>query len=104
VAAAAHDILVSIYPDQKSLLNTALEKSLADVRESEGKIKGIALGKEAAEGVIAFRARRPGPPVTPVVGQSCRAFAARLPKKSAFWPESRPDFHPHSGSSCFSPL
>jgi len=55
-ATAAHDILVSIYPDQKSMLDTALEKSLADVRDSEGKIKGIALGKEAAEGVIAFRA------------------------------------------------
>jgi hypothetical protein len=54
-ATAAHDILVSIYPDQKSMLDTALERSLADVRDSEGKIKGIALGKEAAEGVIAFR-------------------------------------------------
>jgi hypothetical protein len=55
-AQAARDILVSIYPDQKSLLDTALETSLAGIVDDEAKVKGIALGKEAAEGVIALRA------------------------------------------------
>lgn len=55
-ATAAHDILLSIYPDQKSVLDTALETSLAAIVDDEAKVKGIALGNEAAEGVIQLRA------------------------------------------------
>ena len=55
-ATAAHDVLLSIYPDQKAVLDTALAASLSGIPETEAKVKGIALGKEAAEGVIALRA------------------------------------------------
>ena len=55
-ATAAHDVLLSIYPDQKAALDTALAASLSGIPETEAKVKGIALGKEAAEGVIALRA------------------------------------------------
>ena len=55
-ATAAHDVLLSVYPDQKAALDTALAASLSDIPETEAKVKGIALGKEAAEGVIALRA------------------------------------------------
>jgi hypothetical protein len=56
-ATAAHDVLLSIYPDQKAALDAALAASLSGIPETEAKVKGIALGKEAAEGVIALRAK-----------------------------------------------
>ena len=55
-AAAAYDVLLAIYPDQKAVLDTARTASLSGIPETEGKSNGIALGKKAAEGVIAFRA------------------------------------------------
>ena len=55
-AAAAYDVLLAIYPDQKAALDTARTASLSGIPETEGKSNGIALGKKAAEGVIAFRA------------------------------------------------
>src|SRR5882762_6797022 len=54
-AAAAHDVLLAVYPDQKSELGAALAASLSGIAETEAKFKGIALGKKAADGVIAFR-------------------------------------------------
>ena len=55
-AAAAYDILLAIYPDQKAVLDAALTASLSGIPETEGKASGLALGKKAAAGVIAFRA------------------------------------------------
>jgi hypothetical protein len=55
-ATAGHDVLLAIYPDQRTMLDAALAASLSGIAESDGKAKGIALGKEAADGVIAFRA------------------------------------------------
>lgn len=55
-AAAGYDILLAIYPDQKSALDAALTASLSGIAETEARSKGIELGKKAAAGVIAFRA------------------------------------------------
>jgi hypothetical protein len=55
-ATAAHDILLSIYPDQKGDLDAALATSLSGIADAEAKTKGIALGKNAAAGIIAVRA------------------------------------------------
>ena len=54
-AAAAYDVLLAIYPDQKAILDTALTASLSGIPETEGKSNGIVLGKKAAEAVIALR-------------------------------------------------
>ena len=54
-AAAAHDVLLAVYPDQKPELDAALAASLSGIAETEAKSKGIALGKKAADGVIALR-------------------------------------------------
>jgi len=53
-ATAAHDVLVSLFPDEKSKLEQALQASLAKI-EGDGKTKGIELGKRAAAGMIALR-------------------------------------------------
>ena len=54
-AAAAYDVLVAIYPDQKPGLDAAMTASLSGIAETESKSNGIELGKKAAAGVIAFR-------------------------------------------------
>ena len=41
-ATAAHDVLLSIYPDQKDALDIALAASLSGIPETEAKVKGIA--------------------------------------------------------------
>ena len=53
-ATAAHDVLVSLFPDERSKLEQALQVSLAKI-EGDGKTKGIELGKRAAAGMIALR-------------------------------------------------
>jgi hypothetical protein len=55
-ATAAHEVLVQLYPDQKSALDQALAANLAAVPDGEGKSKGIELGKKSAAGIIALRA------------------------------------------------
>ena len=55
-AAAAYDVLLAIYPDQKTRLDEALTASLSGIADPESRSKGIELGKQAAAGVLAFRA------------------------------------------------
>jgi hypothetical protein len=55
-ATAAHDVLVSIYADRKSDLDSVLSASLAPVADTEAKTAGIELGKNAAAAIIALRA------------------------------------------------
>src|SRR5450755_1130174 len=44
-AAAAYDILLNLYPDQKSGLDSTLAASLSGIAETDAKAKGIELGK-----------------------------------------------------------
>src|SRR5258705_5597783 len=55
-AAAAYDVLLAIYPDQKTGLDEVLTASLSGIADPESRSKGIELGKQAAAGVLAFRA------------------------------------------------
>ena len=55
-ASAAHDVLLALYPDQKSDLNATLAASLSGIAETEAKSQGIELGKKAAAEIIALRA------------------------------------------------
>lgn len=54
-AVAAHDVLVSLFPDEKPKLELVLQASLAAI-DNDAKTKGIELGKKAAAGIIALRA------------------------------------------------
>jgi hypothetical protein len=55
-ATAAHDVLLALYPDQKSDLGAMLAASLAGIADAEAKSKGVELGRKAAAGIIALRA------------------------------------------------
>lgn len=55
-ASAAYEILLALYPDQKTDLDATLAASLSGIAETDAKSKGIELGKKAAAGIIALRA------------------------------------------------
>ncbi|HSD38528.1 MAG TPA: vanadium-dependent haloperoxidase [Rhodocyclaceae bacterium] len=46
--AAAHGVLLALYPSQKSVLDAALSSSLAKIPDGEGKTLGLALGQQVA--------------------------------------------------------
>jgi len=54
-AVAAHAVLEAVYPSQKQMLDTALTTSLAKVQDGQAKTDGLALGKAAAEKILALR-------------------------------------------------
>src|SRR5262245_18498416 len=54
-AAAAHAVLINLFPDEQSKLDQALQAALATI-EAAAKSKGTELGKKAAVGIIAMRA------------------------------------------------
>ena len=55
VAAAAHDVLVRYFPDQKAALDALYATSLTGVPDGQSKTDGISVGQAAALGVIAIR-------------------------------------------------
>ena len=56
-ASAAHGVLVGLFPDQQSSLDTTLRASLAQVAEGETRTRGVALGQKAAAEILALRAK-----------------------------------------------
>ena len=55
VAAAAYNILVHYFPDQKDALDADYNTALAAIPDSTAKTDGVAVGQEAAAGIIADR-------------------------------------------------
>ncbi|MBC7902948.1 MAG: phosphatase PAP2 family protein [Gemmatimonadaceae bacterium] len=53
---AAHSVLLHEIPARKGFLDSALQKSLANVAEGDAKTRGMVIGKQAAEAIIANRA------------------------------------------------
>jgi hypothetical protein len=56
-SAAAHKVLVTLHPDQRAGLDTALAATLSSVPDGDAKTKGSELGSNAAAQVLAFRAK-----------------------------------------------
>ncbi len=54
-ATAAYEVLVRMIPLQKSVLDAALADSLKDLAEGPARQDGAALGREAAERILAMR-------------------------------------------------
>jgi hypothetical protein len=55
-AAAAHAVLISLYPDQTPKLDEALQASFKTIAADDARTKGVDLGKKAAAGIITLRA------------------------------------------------
>ena len=55
-AAAAHAVLVKLFPEQKASLDAAYAASLTQIPEGSGKTAGIGVGEEVAAKILALRA------------------------------------------------
>src|ERR1044071_2644798 len=55
-AAAAHDMLVALFPAQQGDLDTKYATSLNNIHDGPEKINGIAVGQQTAAGILALRA------------------------------------------------
>jgi hypothetical protein len=55
VAAAAHRVLVALYPKLRSTLDTELLQSLAQIPDGEHKTEGILVGQTVADRILALR-------------------------------------------------
>lgn len=56
VASAAHRVLSGLFPNQRAAFDAALADSLADVRNGSPERKGVALGREVGDRMLALRA------------------------------------------------
>ena len=56
VVAAAHAVLVRLYPDQKAQLDQAYARSLGRIPEGEARTGGIAVGEKVGADMVAWRA------------------------------------------------
>jgi hypothetical protein len=55
-AAAAHDVLVALFPDQQAQLDSKYDASLASIPDATDKSNGISAGRQAASAILAARA------------------------------------------------
>jgi hypothetical protein len=54
-AAAAHDVLVALFPSQQADLDTKYAASLAEIPDGPAKANGILVGQQTAAGILAHR-------------------------------------------------
>ena len=54
-AAAAHEILVQLYPAFQTMLDTQLQESLAPIPDGSDKTEGMSVGQNVADSVLALR-------------------------------------------------
>jgi len=55
-AAAAHDVLVALFPNQQSDLDAKYATTLATIPDGPAKTNGIGVGQQTAAGILSFRA------------------------------------------------
>jgi hypothetical protein len=71
-AAAAHEVLVGLYPQFQAMLDAQLQQSLAQIPDGAHKADGIILGQIAADGILALRSTdgSNAPPIPYVFGSA----------------------------------
>ena len=88
-AAAAHDVLVALFPAQQADLDAKYSSSLATVPDGNAKSNGISVGQQTAGGIIALRAsdgRDAVVPYTPGSGPG-----VWMPTPPGFLPAAAPE-------------
>jgi hypothetical protein len=55
-AAAAHDVLVALFPNQQTGLDAKYAASLAAIPDGPAKTNGVSVGQQAAAGILSYRA------------------------------------------------
>jgi hypothetical protein len=71
-AAAAHEVLVALYPAFKTTLDAQLQQSLAQIPDSNGKTEGVLIGESVADSIVAARSNdgSNAPPIPYVFGNA----------------------------------
>ena len=88
-AAAAHDVLVALFPAQQVNLDAKYSASLATILDGPAKTNGISVGQQAASGILGLRAtdgRDAVVPYTPGSGPG-----VWMPTPPAFLPAAAPE-------------
>jgi hypothetical protein len=69
-SAAAHEVLVALYPAFKATLDAQLQQSLAEIPDGNDKVEGIRIGQTVADRILALRANdgSNAPPIPYVFG------------------------------------
>src|SRR6266404_1687420 len=69
-AAAAHEVLVALYPAFKTTLDAQLQQSLAQIPDGNGKAEGVLIGQDVADRILAARSNdgSNAPPIPYVFG------------------------------------
>src|SRR5437867_345270 len=68
IAQAAHDTLVALFPSQTATFDAYLSEDLSEVKNKVAKAKGISLGKQAADAILALRANDGSAKPEPLMG------------------------------------
>src|SRR5437868_4773600 len=66
-AAAAHDMLVALFPSQQAVLDAEYAASLALIPDGPAKSNGISVGQQSAAGILLFRANDGRDAVVPYI-------------------------------------
>jgi hypothetical protein len=71
-SAAAHEVLVALYPAFKATLDAQLQQSLAEIPDGNDKVEGIRVGQAVADRILALRANdgSNAPPIPYVFGKA----------------------------------
>src|SRR6266478_1323388 len=71
-AAAAHEILVQLYPAFQTMLDTQLQESLAPISDGSDKTEGMSVGQNVADSILALRSNdgSSAPPIQYVFGSA----------------------------------
>src|SRR5882724_9907182 len=71
-AAAAHEILVQLYPAFQTMLDAQLQESLAPIPDGADKTEGISAGQNVADSILALRSNdgSSAPPIPYVFGNA----------------------------------
>src|SRR5258707_284985 len=71
-AAAAHEVLVGLYPQFQAMLDAQLQQSLAQIPDGAHRADGIIIGQTVADGILALRSNdgSNAPPIPYVFGNA----------------------------------
>ncbi len=71
-AAAAHEVLVALYPAFKSALDVEFQQSLAQIPDGPDKVQGVSIGQTVADSILALRSNdgSNAPPIPYTFGQA----------------------------------
>jgi membrane-associated phospholipid phosphatase len=83
-AAAAHKVLVALFPAQQATFDTALNTSLGGIQNGQAKTDGIAWGESVADQILASRAN----------DHSSDVFGYEAPLGGGWWLPTTPAFAP----------